>query len=181
MKTGMIELGKFKVSLYPNSGIVIENHGGTMFFKGGCNIGNNSFISIGQTGHVVIGENVSCTSSLKLASYHKIYIEDNVLIGWNNTVMDTDFHRLKCTNGSLSPKSFDKIVIGEGTWIGANTIIMKGTIVPPFCVVASNSLLNKEYSCRKNSLLAGQPAKVIRTGIYMDRKDNKIDYGKFDE
>lgn len=27
VKTGMIELGRYKVSLYPNSGVVIENHG----------------------------------------------------------------------------------------------------------------------------------------------------------
>lgn len=34
VKTGMIQLGKYTVSLYPNSGIVFENHGGSIIFNG---------------------------------------------------------------------------------------------------------------------------------------------------
>ena len=41
---GMIRLGFPTVSLYPNIGISIENHGGIILFKGKCRIGNNSFI-----------------------------------------------------------------------------------------------------------------------------------------
>ena len=44
---GMIRLGFPEVSLYPNTGIVFENYGGTVVFKGQCCIGNNSYLSIG--------------------------------------------------------------------------------------------------------------------------------------
>lgn len=43
IKCGMIKLGFTGVSLYPNSGVTIENHGGTIIFNGSCFIGNNSY------------------------------------------------------------------------------------------------------------------------------------------
>ena len=43
----MIKLGFPQVSLYPDSGMVFENHGGTIVFHGSCRIGNNSAISVG--------------------------------------------------------------------------------------------------------------------------------------
>ena len=55
IKFGMIRLGFPTVSLYPNTGIVYENHGGTIVFNGKCTIGNNSAISIGSKGCVEFG------------------------------------------------------------------------------------------------------------------------------
>lgn len=34
--TGMIQLGKRRVSIYPNTGITYENHGGNIIFYGTC-------------------------------------------------------------------------------------------------------------------------------------------------
>ena len=48
VKYGMIRLGFPTVSLYPNTGITIENHGGTITFNGKCSIGNNSYICFGS-------------------------------------------------------------------------------------------------------------------------------------
>ena len=52
IRTGMIKLGFPTVSLYPNSGIMFENHGGEIVFKGRTKIGNASSISIGGKGRV---------------------------------------------------------------------------------------------------------------------------------
>lgn len=42
--TGMIRLGKNQVSIYPNSGIMLELRG-KIIFNGRCSIGNNSYIT----------------------------------------------------------------------------------------------------------------------------------------
>lgn len=90
---GLIILGRNQVSIYPNNGIVIEN-AGKIVFKGKCRIGNDSYITIGKHGELTIGVNSSATCALKLVCYHEIIIEDDVLIGWNNLLCDTDFHML---------------------------------------------------------------------------------------
>jgi acetyltransferase-like isoleucine patch superfamily enzyme len=90
--------------------------------------------------------------------------------------MDTDFHRLKYTNGNPSPVSHAPITIGENCWISTNCMIMKGTKIPPRCVVGARSFLNKAYNCPENSLIAGHPAKFVKSGIYRDKDDDNIEY-----
>lgn len=174
VKPGMIQLGKMTVSIYPNNGITIENKG-LIEFYGRCSIGNDSFISVNKNGHLQIGADFTCTSSLKLACHCGIKIGNKVSVGWENLFMDTDFHRIKSVDGK-SILSYGKIVIGEECWLGAKCVIMKNTHLPNKTIVASNSLLNKSYACEEKCLLAGQPAKVVKYGVYRDFADDKINY-----
>ena len=170
----MIQLGKMMVSIYPNNGITIENKG-LIEFYGRCSIGNNSFISVNKNGRLQIGADFCCTSSLKLASHCGIKFGSKVSVGWENLFMDTDFHRIKSVDGNrIQP--YGEIVIGDECWLGAKCVIMKNTHLPNHTIVASSSLLNKSYDCAEKSLLAGQPARVVKTGVYRDFADDKINY-----
>ena len=99
IRTGMIKLGFPTVSLYPNSGIMFENHGGEIVFKGRTKIGNASSISIGGKGRVEFGDSFVATAALKLTSYCSIRFAPRVLCAWECTFMDTDFHKLTKVNG----------------------------------------------------------------------------------
>lgn len=57
-----------------------------------------------------------------------------------------------------------------------NCVVMKGTVLPPRCVVSANSLLRKKYDTPEKSLLGGQPAKVLRVGVWRDLNDDVIVY-----
>ena len=175
LRTGMIVLGKYECSIYPNNGITFENKG-TVIFGGDIYIGNNSFISVGKTGKVVLGDRLGATSSLKIVSYCEVVLEEKVRCGWETLVMDTDFHRLTMQDGSPSPKAYGKIRIGKGCWLGTKTMVMKNTVLPPYCVTAANSLLNKPYDCPEKSLLAGQPARLKKTGVYRDIDNDEVVY-----
>lgn len=176
VRPGMIILGKYDVSLYPNNGVVYENRGGTIIFNGACRIGNSSFISIGSKATLIFGNNFQATVALKLVSYHHIKFNDNVLCGWNCIFMDTDFHQLTILNSSIKPKSYDKIIIGENCWFAFNNTVMKGTMVGANSVIAGNSILNKDYSNYNYCLLAGQPAICKRENIYRNYLNDHIDY-----
>lgn len=177
IKTGMIQLGIFTVSLFPNTGIVFENHGGTVIFKGKCKIGNASAVSVGPRGNLTFGNDFVATASLKLASYWHISFGGNVLCGWDCLFADTDFHQLTSIGNKSQPKAYSEIHIGQGCWFALKTIVMKGTEIPDYCVVAANSLLNKSYmDVEPYSLLAGQPATVRKVGVYLDRSADVIDY-----
>ena len=56
--------------------------------------------------------------------------------------------------------------------------MQKNTLLPNRTTVASNSLVNKTYDIPEASIIAGQPAKLVKTGIYRDMKDNKIKLSK---
>lgn len=174
IKMGMIRLGFDNVSIYPNSGFTWENHG-TVIFKGTANIGNDSFISVGKTGNLILGENFRSTCSLKLACYNKIEFRENVLVGWNCTVTDTDFHSI-FIDGNKS-KGYGEIHIGKNVWIAMQCLILKNTIIPSDSVVASRTVTNKDFTANGSEImLSGSPAQVVRHNTFHDSNNDKIDY-----
>ena len=78
--------------------------------------------------------------------------------------------------GRESPKPYGPIRIGEGCWFGFRSVVQKNTILPKRTTVASNSLVNKVYDIPEASIIAGQPAKLAKTGIYRDMKDDTVVY-----
>lgn len=180
IKTGMIQLGKYNVSLYPNSGIVYENHGGTIVFKGSCNIGNNSFISIGSKGYISFGNRFSSSTSLKITSYHYISFLDSVRVGWDCMFLDTDFHSMKKLKGGYT-KGFGPIIIGNRVWFGSKCIILKNTVLPNFTTVSAGTVLNKKMEIPEYSVIGLDNNITVKcTGLYRDLFDDKINYKQYE-
>lgn len=178
VKFGMIKLGAYGVSWYPDSGFVFENHGGEIVFHGRCSIGNASAISIGDNARLSFGNGFGASASFKLATYKEVIFDDNVLFGFDSAVMDTDFHRLTKSDGTFASKGYGGIHIGEGCWFGTQSMVQKNTVLPPYCVVATRSLLNKQYDVPQCSLLAGSPAVMKKTGVHRNPYNDKIEYNQ---
>lgn len=178
ISTGMVKLGTFRVPIYPNSGIIFENNGGTIVFKGKCSIGNNSAISVGSNGVLIFGDRFSATSSLKVISFSKIEFDDYVLCGWECLFIDTDFHQLSSlySDNHTNLPSYASIHIGKNNWFAMKNVILKGTSLGANNVIASNSLLSKDYSDVSYCLLGGAPAKIKKTGIFRDPHNDTVIY-----
>jgi len=175
IKTGMIQMGEYGVSLYPNTGIVWENHGGKVIFKGRCDIGNSSAISIGPAGYCVFGSNFEVTTSLKLTCYCHVEFGEKVLIAWDVIVMDSSFHRLKDRSGNFKSKGYAPIIIGNNNWINARCMILSGTKTPDFCTIGAASIANKDYSnFPTHVLLAGNPIEIKAKDVWIDFDDHRI-------
>lgn len=174
IRFGMIQLGFNKVSIYPNTGIKWENRG-LVEFNGKIRIGNASAISVGETGRIRMGNNFVATCSLKLVCYNNIKFSDNVLVGWDCLFSDTDFHAIQTPNG-LS-KGYSPIEIGDNNWFAMQTVCLKGTKTPSYCISAARSLLNKDYSIDEEKImLSGSPAVVVKRDVYHDWINDKIEY-----
>lgn len=175
IRPGMIKLGFNQFSIYPNTGIMWENSG-SVVFNGWSAIGNNSYLSIGNTGKLIIGNGFRATASLKIACYNQTTIGNNVLLGWDCTIMDSDFHSATRTNGTKTIGT-GPIKIGNDNWFGTQVLCLKDTTTPNFAIVAARSILNKDYLAEgEKILIAGQPAKICKTGIYHDNMDDSIAY-----
>lgn len=173
--TGMIQLGKRIVPIYPNSGIIFENNGGTIEFKGACTIGNNSAISIGEKAKLEIGNKLVASTTLKIISFHQIIFGEKVRIGWECVFMDTDFHTMKKINGGHT-KGYAPIKIGNNNWFGAKCHILKRTETPDYCTISATTLLNQKYDYPPYTVIGGSPVSDIAHGIYRDVDDDVIEY-----
>lgn len=178
IKFGMIRLGINVVGIYPNSGIILENSG-KLIFNGETIIGNDSAISIGNTGVLELGENFTATAALKLVCFHSVSTERNVLIGWNNTIMDTDFHQLTNVNNGGGNKPYGAIHIGSDVWIGNSCKLYKNTHIPHLCVVGSDTILHGKIEAEPYSLIINHRDITVKiTNMYLNHDNDDVRYEK---
>lgn len=123
---------------------------------------------------IEIGNNVYIGPGTILECAEEIRIGDNVLISSNCNLIDTNSHSLHSYERvddtadwkkGLAHKNWDivvskKLTIGNNSWLGLRTIIMKGVTLGEGTIVAAGSVVTK--SSEPFSLVAGNPARFIR-------------------
>ena len=114
-------------------------------------------------GNIVINEGV-CMSGCTIYSMDSIIIERNTDIGSGCKIIDNDFHPLPYSQ-RYPKEQLDKvkkrpIVIGEGCFIGANSIILKGTTLGKNVIVGAGSVVCGSFP--DNVIIAGNPARVVK-------------------
>lgn len=72
----------------------------------------------------------------------------------------TDSHQIGSASQRAGANTVDPIVIGDGTWLGAGSIVLPGVRIGRGCVIAAGSIVAKDVP--DNSLVAGVPARLIR-------------------
>lgn len=176
IKCGMIKLGFPRVPIYPNSGIMFQNLGGAIVFKGSCDIGNNSSISIGENAMCVFGERFSSLSSLKLVCFYRIMFGKSARIGWDCFFLDTDFHKLSKLTGGYS-RGFGSIIIGDYNWFGNGCLVMKRTKTPNYCTVSARTTLDKELEVPEYSIIGNtRDIEIKAFGFWRNIDDDVIEY-----
>ncbi len=173
---GMIRLGFRRASIYPNTGITWENNGGTVVFKGKCNIGANSFISIANTGSIIFGNDFKTTASLKLVSYVGISFGTGTRIGWDCIFMDSNFHPLKKLETGEKKKASGAISIGNYNWFGNRCTIMHSVNTPERCIFGLTSIITRGTKYESYCVHGGNPVKVLTRGVYRDLDDDVEEY-----
>lgn len=90
-----------------------------------------SIFHVNENGILEIGDNTGI-SNTAIVCRSNIKIGNNVKIGGNTKIYDTDFHSLNYNDriDKLTDKPVNKpIIIEDGVFIGAHTIILKGVTI----------------------------------------------------
>lgn len=98
---------------------------------------NNVSIRIYNKGCVIIGNNCFFNDNCSISCQKQITIGNNVICGQNVMFFDNDHDYKNNLNGYLC----DDIIIGNNVWIGANSIILKGTTIGNNSVIAAGSVV----------------------------------------
>jgi virginiamycin A acetyltransferase len=116
----------------------------------------------GGTGHVRIGRNCSINSGVVMYIGNGIRIGADVAIGANTTLAPTN-HEFRSRERPIREQRFlasrGGIVIEDDVWIGANCVLLDGTVLRKGCVLGAGSLVRHELPAY--SVNYGQPAKTV--------------------
>ncbi len=118
-----------------------------------------------ENGKIVIGNNVGISNSA-FFSCSEICVEDNVKIGGSCKFYDNDFHssNYKCRISHMDTDiKSAPILICEGAFIGANSIILKGVTIGCHSIVGAGAVVTKNVPDRE--IWAGNPARFIKKVI----------------
>lgn len=97
-----------------------------------------------------------------------VYIGDDSQISWGVDIWCTDAHTITDLRGA--PVNYaDSIEIGRHVWVGKDVKIGKNTRIADNSIVGWGSIVTKCFD-EPNVIIAGIPAKVVKSGVNWDRK-----------
>jgi acetyltransferase-like isoleucine patch superfamily enzyme len=122
-----------------------------------------------------IGDNFGMTGGTLCAS-EQVIIGNNVVLGANTTVTDTDFHPLDSEGRKARPAQGQTaaVTIKDEVFIGMNCLILKGVCIGLGSVVGAGSVITKDVPAAV--VVAGNPARVIRK-LQSPKVGLKVSYG----
>ena len=102
-------------------------------------------IRVRKGAECIIGNNVSVNFNNMIACHERVVIGDNVQLSPNVQIYDHD-HDFRAA-GSLAAMKYktSPIDIGNNVWIGANTVILRGTKIGDNCVVGAGCVLKGNF------------------------------------
>ena len=146
--------------------INIDKRGGVIFNSTTTSnlvgISQPTIISCRDGGVINIGYGVGISGST-IYALSSISLGDHVIIGSGCKIIDNDFHSLE-PEKRINQRDCDikraPISIGDNSFIGMNSIILKGTTIGRNCIVGAGSVVHGIFP--DNVIIAGNPAQIIK-------------------
>ncbi len=166
IKPGIIRIGFGTVDMidykYHRTILHVTGH---ISFDGKCNIGKGSRIMV--DGELNLGQDFRISADSTIICNKNITIGDFSTIAWETLLMDTDQHAIYDSDGqTINPD--EAVSIGNRVWIGARSVILKGSLIANGSIVGANSTITKKYHDEK-VIIAGSPTKIIKRDITWQR------------
>ena len=168
--------------------IVIDGNNNEVIFGPNCKLhrstitlqGNNNRLIIDDEVRLFGGANIIMQGDALLHLKHRAGIRDtsflsqgaSIIVGewcmfsYGIEVRNTDSHRIFQVGSTTQINPPRDIVLGNHVWVGKNATILKGVSIGHDSIIAMGSVVTK--SCEPNSILAGNPANVVKTNITWD-------------
>lgn len=130
----------FPILISPGTEVSVDR-GGSLLVGRRISMRKGSRLAVRKNGVLKIGDNFYMNTGCLISAHESITIGNDVEFGPGVLVYDQD-HDFR-VEGGLRAKKFKTtpVVIGDNVWIGANTIILRGTIIGDNCVIGAGSII----------------------------------------
>ena len=121
-----------------------------------------TILLIMEDGKLSIGNNVGISNTAICCS-QAVTIEDEVAIGANCKLYDTDFHSIHASerlHGNINVKSAP-VRICERAFLGSSVTVLKGVTIGREAVIATGSIVTKDVPAKE--VWGGVPARFLKS------------------
>ena len=160
---GLSRLSHCKINILGNNNKIIIGANVKLF---------NCIINIENDGNIiVIGDRSTIAGDTELAAIEgtKINIGEDCMFASDITIRTGDSHSVVDANSGIRCNSSKDIIVSDHVWVGHSVIILKGSNIGHDSVIATGSVVCGITS-EPNSIIGGNPAKVIKKGISWKRE-----------
>lgn len=139
--------------------------------KCGSHLKNIIFWFEDDNNRIEIGESVTSEGVLELAACESksIIVGNDCMFSYGIHIRTTDSHSIIDNNGNRINYGAD-ISIGNHVWVGAESMILKGSVIPDNCVIGARAMVTSSLRADSNSMIVGSPAKMIKGNINWKRE-----------
>lgn len=136
---------------------IYTERGGNIQIGDSVYIDKYTRLSATDSGHLTIGNHVYFNRSCVVCCRKQITIGDNCSFGPGVMIYDHDhgFNR----NGYNNDYKLDSVIIGADCWIGAGTVILRGTTIGEKSVIGAGCVISGEIP--SNSLVVSDRTTII--------------------
>lgn len=167
---GPVHFGMIRMGYIGEDVVVPQNERGLLQIEGNLKLEDNVRLGCGviirvePNAELVLKKNVRIGAKTRIIAYDSITIGQNTGISWECQVIDSNMHDIIDVETKQCARMSKPIKIGDNCWIGTRSVLMKGCELPDFTIVSASSFCNKKYTLPDYSVIAGQPAQLVKSG-----------------
>lgn len=157
----------------------IHGNGSQIVIGDRCVLKGLHCLVYGDNTQVIIGNDVHINASKQFPTImnafdgSKIMIGDDCLFSNSIELHTTDYHTIMKTGGGRINPVKD-IILDKHVWVGLRSIILKGSHIASDNVIGAGSIVASSFE-DSNTIICGNPAKVIKQGINWDIRNLPVE------
>jgi acetyltransferase-like isoleucine patch superfamily enzyme len=144
------------------AGTRVQLHGGRVSVGSHTTIRDYCFLDASKNGAILIGSDVEIGQQVAFHAVERVQLDDKVAVGERVSIFDSD-HRHDGSDVKAPDQAIAvaPVVIGTNTFLGANSLVLRGVTMGPNGMLAAGSLIRAgEYP--GGYLYAGSPLRPVR-------------------
>lgn len=110
-----------------------------------CGMRRNCEITVSENGKITLGDHVFLNRGCVIAAHDEIIIGSGTRFGPGVMVFDHDYDYKNSEPEARNHHVSAQIIIGENVWIGAGTVILRGTTIGDNSVVGAGCVIKGKF------------------------------------
>lgn len=157
-------------SILYNCTFLIKGNNNKIIIGENCKFNKVSFWISGDNNTIIIGANTTVGKRCEFATLEgtSITIGNDCMFSHDIRLRTSDSHSIINCDG-VRINYAKSIRVGNHCWIGMQVLMLKGSRVLDNSIIAARALVSKQFD-EGCAIIAGMPAKIIKTNVNWDRK-----------